>query len=154
GCKRQETVKATTEVLLRIKNEDPALLSRMTGLHLRVLVREQDAWKERSELTLMKPQLKWPLDIPILPRGGSSMTAQFQAVADALGKTEGSNKTEVLAQASVLARFTKNKVWLAELSLYVCPDHDLGYVCSEQCDGAPCATCALDGTCQETKLAE
>ena len=73
GCEAETKVrKASTQVMLRIYNNDQALLSAMKELRTGLYVRQGSTWDKRAQTVLAIGDLTWPVDVPVLPPSSDS----------------------------------------------------------------------------------
>jgi len=137
-----KTVASPTQVTLRIYNNDLTLLASMRALSVTFSLREGDAWRAYPEKTFAVSELRWPVDIPIIPGKREDENKQFEVVVRAL------DGTTVLAETRAVTAFRRDKRLVLETWLYRCPGHDKPFVCEEpDCHGQDCTICKPDGTC-------
>lgn len=134
-----KVVPAATQVMLRIYSNDSALLGAMEALHVALYVREGSAWDKRSHLDLSAGELKWPVDVPVLPPKADHL-AHFEVVIDALGAD-----SQPLAQARAVTSFVPGKRKLLEVWLFTCPGQK--QCAAESCHGVACEVCTATGAC-------
>lgn len=141
GC--SEVKETSTQVTLRVQVDDSELLQDMTHLRVTVMREDEEKWVQTSRATLTTDQIRWPLDIPIVPSSPGSVAKRFEVIADALA---GDDR---LAQARAVSSYERDALRVLELWLYRCAGHDTGFVCaSDNCHGTECETCSTSGNCQ------
>lgn len=138
-----------TQVMLRIQNEDAQLRASMTGLRVRFAlnVDGQQLWRAYPEpLTFSTSGLRWPVDIPIVPKLQDDYKG-FEVVIEAL------SGTNVIAQQRALTSFDPGELRLLELWLYNCPRKpELAACAPAGCQRESCNVCQLDGSCRSSAV--
>lgn len=144
ACAPRDKVElASTQVMLRVFNNDETLINAMSALRAQLFLKRSGTWDERSDVVIEKKVLKWPVDLPVLPPARDSR-AELELVIEALGP-----KGKVLARTRVVTMFAAGERKVLEVWLFVCPGHEAGFVCPEEedCHGPSCAVCIADGSC-------
>jgi hypothetical protein len=142
ACDETKVVAAPTQIMLRIASTDETLLEGLTHVRASVSLREGDTWKKPVVATLAKDALRWPVDIPILPRVSADALKQFEVVVEALAGDE------VLAQGRAVTSFVPNERRVLEMWLYACAVHEESFVCADTgCHGETCTACTMSGIC-------
>lgn len=138
-----EWTKTPTQVLLRVSASDQELLRRTSSLRISVSSFEAQRWQDVPALSVNVNDFDWPLEVPIFPRKGSDESREFQVIVEAL------EDDQVLAETRALARFAAGRHKRLDLELYLCPDHEPGFVCADAtCRGEDCAVCSKRGSCE------
>ena len=143
GCPAELKELNATEVVVRI-DAAPDVLSALTSLRVRV-AREQDGqWVERNARTFERADLRWPVDIVVVPRSEAEGELDFEIVIDAL-----TNAGAPLVQQRALTSFVRRETRILRVLLARCGDQALGFVCDDDaaCLGPTCQTC-VDDRCQ------
>lgn len=136
-------VTASTQVMLRVYNDDPALLAQMRDLSVSFALRQNGSWHTYPKKTFAKKGLSWPVDIPIIPTRKEDRFKQFEVVVRAL------SGATVLAETRAVSSFVPDQRRVLEVWLYSCEGHDPGFACAEpNCHGELCSVCQTDGTCR------
>jgi pimeloyl-ACP methyl ester carboxylesterase len=142
ACGELREVDAPTQVMLRIHNEDDALLARMTDLRVSLFRRETGRWLARGSNVHSMRQLKWPVEIPILPSSGAAATKDFEVVIEALAGEQ------VLAETRVVSSFAANDWRILDASLFVCPRAPGLPTCAPAgCHAETCEQCTPQRSC-------
>ena len=143
GCPAELKELNATEVVVRI-DAAPDVLSALTSLRVRI-AREQDGqWVERSARTFERADLRWPVDIVVVPRSEAEGELDFEIVIDAL-----TDAGAPLVQQRALTSFVRRETRILRVLLARCGDQALGFVCDDDaaCLGPTCQTC-VDDRCQ------
>jgi hypothetical protein len=140
ACDELENVPTKTQVTLRVQAQD-VLFATMT--HVRVSVFRKDAtWVMASTATLAKADVRWPLDIPIVPSSAHALDSEFEVIVEALAS--GSR----LAQTRAVSGYALNSLRVLEVWLHTCTGH-ASFVCAEDaCHGPDCTRCDSLGGCE------
>lgn len=137
-----ELGEAPTQVMLRIHNDDEALLSQMTDLRVSLFRREGTSWLPRGSNVHSRRQLKWPVEIPILPSSEAAATQDFEVLIEAL------RGSEVLAETRVVSSFAQDDWRLLDARLFTCPRAPELPACARAgCHAETCALCTPLGEC-------
>jgi hypothetical protein len=143
GCPAELKEVNATEVVVRIDAE-PDVLGALASLRVRV-AREQDAqWVERNDQTFERADLRWPVDIVVVPRSEAEADLDFEIVIDALA-----DAGDPVVQHRALTSFVPRETRILRVLLARCGDQALGFVCEDDaaCLGPTCQTC-VDDRCQ------
>ena len=143
GCPAELKELNATEVVVRI-DAAPDVLSALTSLRVRI-AREQDGqWVERSARTFERADLRWPVDIVVVPRSEAEGELDFEIVIDAL-----TDAGAPLVQQRALTSFVRRETRVLRVLLARCGDQALGFVCDDDaaCLGPTCQAC-VDDRCQ------
>ena len=145
GCSDPRETPSPTQVVVRVRSQDEALLGEMTGLRIAVARQDGDDWTARGSESLPIGAITWPVDVPISPSNRSAASKPFEVVVEAV------KDDAVLAQARVVVRFVAGEWRLLELWLYRCAGAEP--VCAEpDCHGLDCSACRPDGRCAPVGL--
>ncbi|MDB4976790.1 MAG: putative secreted protein [Myxococcaceae bacterium] len=136
-----KTVAASTQVLVHLDAQSD-LRPRIDRLSATLWVAGSNGWTRRSQASLTKAQLRWPLDLPIIAGRTEDERAQIEVIIEASGAGV------LLAQARIVTFFVPQAHVQSEVTLHGCPGHPAGYVCAgDECHGSSCTTCSPSGEC-------
>jgi hypothetical protein len=142
ACDQPGAVDAPTQIMLRIHNDDAALLSRMTDLRVSLFRREGATWLGRGSHLHSMRQLRWPVEIPILPSTDAAATKDFEVLIEALAGSQ------VLAETRVVSGFTPGEWRILDATLFSCPRPvELPACAPAGCHAEECALCTPSGDC-------
>jgi hypothetical protein len=142
----EEFRQAPTEVMLRI---DASESLRRSAVTLRIALArplpfgegEKVMWAS-STTSIPLSRLKWPVDMPVVPRTEADSFSEFEVVVELM------DSKRALAQARVVSAFVPGERRLLPLTISLCPGRQVGFVCAEAgCHGASCSVCGSDGSC-------
>ncbi|HEX6241319.1 MAG TPA: calcium-binding EGF-like domain-containing protein, partial [Polyangiales bacterium] len=133
---------APTQVMLRIHNQDSALLAQMTDLRVSLYRRDGATWPFRDSTLHSLRQLKWPVEIPILPSSVAAESKDFEVVIEAL------QGDQVLAETRAVSGFVPGEWRLLEVALFMCPRAPTLPACAPAgCHALECQLCTPLGEC-------
>ncbi len=105
GCDTEiREVLATTQVTLRVTSEDPALRARIDELRASLWLLEDAGPSLRSHVNIPGTELRWPVDIPIVPSRAEDEDAAFEVAVEAWGEGR------LLVEKRVRDRFMRKTV--------------------------------------------
>jgi hypothetical protein len=143
GCAAEVHQVPATEVVVRI-SADPEVLETLVTLRVRT-AREgrEGAWRASADRSFARADLRWPVDIVIIPSAENEAKARFEVIVESVA-ADG----EVLAQARAIAGFVRRESRVLPVRLARCGDQPLSFVCEaeESCLGPDCQTCSA-GVC-------
>jgi hypothetical protein len=120
GCPAGLREVNATEVVVRIDAE-PDVLGALASLRVRI-AREQDGqWVERDARTFERADLRWPVDIVVVPRSEAEAAFDFEIVVDALTAAG-----DPLVQRRALTSFVRRQTRILTLLLSRCGDQVRG----------------------------
>jgi hypothetical protein len=137
-----------TQTVIRIE-ADPSVQAALRSLRVRTSSPEGELWTQRSDNRFWRDDLRWPVDIVVVPSSESRASRLFEVIVDALD-----GEGAVLVQARALTGFVLREQRVLVLTLSGCGTNPLGFVCEQDssCLGPTCTTCA-GARCTETPLA-
>ncbi len=102
---------ATTQVTLTVTSDDEALRTQVDELHAALSLITDAGKSARASLVVSKAQLRWPLDIPIVPARSQDESAAFEVALEAW--SEG----RPLAHAQIADQFVSHALRTIAVSL-------------------------------------
>jgi endo-1,4-beta-D-glucanase Y len=137
-----------TQVMLRVYASDE-VRTMSDALRLRVIAKGPSGWHEASSTQVPLETLRFPFDMPILPRSGGSLGATFEVIVETLANGK------VMVESRVVTNFVPRGQKLLEISLTRCGTAPLGEVCaaSSCIDPGSCLTCdRAEGACASVPI--
>jgi hypothetical protein len=143
GCSDQETKETSTQVTLRVQVTGQTIKENMKLVRVTLLREDGGSWIPTSAADFPTDQIRWPLDIPIVPSSSDSAALPFEVIVEARA---GERR---LAQARAVSGFARGTLRVLEVWLYACSGHEEGFVCAaDDCHGMECESCTVGGGCE------
>jgi hypothetical protein len=142
GCSTETVNVPATQLVVRV-SASAGLQMSLARLRLRTAGPSDGDWQVRRETSFEAGDLKWPVELVLVPRSEAAADETFEVIVDALD-----DSGQMLVQARALVSFELRKAHTLELVLEACGATGL---CSEaeHCVGPDCETCSA-GQCETT----
>lgn len=142
ACAQEEAPLASTQITLRIYNDDQALLDSMSSLSITFALRGENARDNYPVKRFRASSLSWPVDVPIVPSKSELSSAQFEVIVRAHGTDD-----SVLAETRAISSFARGERRVLEAWLFTCPSTQYRVCATAECRGEDCRVCKFDGSC-------